>query len=99
MTDSGQFVKAPAMISGQRRSTFRHTETNKAPEPKALTEKDMEFMARMDGDINQRRKNKFVNELSARFPRPARPDTLWVVSTVRSARARWPCAVCASLSP
>lgn len=62
---SSTYSKPPKTISEKPCISLRGDYSGPMPTRKGVTQKDMEFMSRMDGDIEERRRTKFVNEISA----------------------------------
>jgi hypothetical protein len=86
---NGTYSKPPRMISAKSNVVLRGDYSGPMPERKGVTQKDMEFMLRMDADIDQRRTAKFVNELSAPHLQP---------STIPTVAALHICRACFELS-
>ena len=65
------YARPPAHAGPAQRDTAHlrsKDEFAAAASPKELTQTDVEFMQRMDSDTGKRRRERFINDLSAQFP-------------------------------
>jgi hypothetical protein len=82
------YSKPPHSITQQPSIALRGDYSGPMPTRKGISQKDMEFLSRMDGDIDERRKTKFVNEISASHLRASATPAVATLRTNLACLAR-----------